>query len=341
MSAFAEATVVIPTRNRVDYLHHAIESVRSQRDVSWALVVVDDASEDGTAAYLSTLDDHRIRSLRLESHEERAVARNAGLAVVSTRTVLFLDDDDLLRPQALCVLLAGLERDRRAFGAAGAVTTFDGAGHRRRLIHPRRTIVRDVLSDVMYGWTDPPGALLFRTDAIRAAGGWPVTSSATSTRVTAEDQALLLALALEGPVVLVPDTVLEHRLHRGQHRPPENAETERELREAFIAGLHGERRRVAERALAARTEIHDGIGHWTAGDARAALRSFSRAVRIEPRLALSPLAGPRVRSLWARAVLGSVAGDRVAGVLTGVVRGVRAVRRRSPGVGTQADEPTR
>src|SRR5437016_5583373 len=84
-------TVVIPTRNRLRYLEEAIESVRRQTYPNWELVVVDDASEDGTWEWLQMLVDPRIHALRQPQHRERSAARNRGLAEARGEYVLFLD----------------------------------------------------------------------------------------------------------------------------------------------------------------------------------------------------------------------------------------------------------
>src|SRR5436309_2250510 len=105
------AAVVIPTRNRRHELERAVASIRAQTLTDWELVIVDDASEDDTAAFLDSLDDPRIKVRRADQHGERSAARNRGLAVVSSPAILFLDDDDELLPRALELLNLALERD--------------------------------------------------------------------------------------------------------------------------------------------------------------------------------------------------------------------------------------
>ena len=45
-------SIVLPTRNRADQMAEAVENVRNQTYRDWELIVVDDASTDGTAARL-------------------------------------------------------------------------------------------------------------------------------------------------------------------------------------------------------------------------------------------------------------------------------------------------
>ena len=101
-------SVVIATRNRRGLLSEAIATVVDQTLSDWELIVVDDASEDDTAELLASIDDSRVRSLRQPAHGERSKARNLGLAEARGEFVMFLDDDDLLRPAALASLSAAL-----------------------------------------------------------------------------------------------------------------------------------------------------------------------------------------------------------------------------------------
>ena len=54
---------MLTTYNRAALLPRAIASVLSQADADFELIVVDDASTDGTADYLATLTDPRVRTI--------------------------------------------------------------------------------------------------------------------------------------------------------------------------------------------------------------------------------------------------------------------------------------
>jgi hypothetical protein len=53
-------SVLLPTRNRLDYLRFAIESVRRQQDEDWEIVVSDNCSDDNVGGYVASLGDPRI-----------------------------------------------------------------------------------------------------------------------------------------------------------------------------------------------------------------------------------------------------------------------------------------
>ena len=100
-------STIIPTHNRADLLPAAIESTLSQEGVSQEVIVVDDNSEDGTAAVAAR---YPVRYLRVQCGKPSGT-RNAGIREARGKYLAFLDDDDVRLPGALAALLAPLEAD--------------------------------------------------------------------------------------------------------------------------------------------------------------------------------------------------------------------------------------
>ena len=94
-------SVVIPTCNRAHFLQAAIQSVLNQTFQDFEIIIVDDASEDGTEQVIRSFDDSRIRSIRHESNRGQGATRNAGVRQASGEYVALLDDDDEWLPQKL------------------------------------------------------------------------------------------------------------------------------------------------------------------------------------------------------------------------------------------------
>ncbi|NIQ56536.1 MAG: glycosyltransferase [Gemmatimonadetes bacterium] len=121
--------MVLPTRNRRDALERAVASVRAQTRGDWELLVVDDASDDGSHAWLTELAaaDPRIRVLRHERRRGGAAARNTGIEAATGRWVAFLDDDAQWKREKLDRQLssAGQGTDALVYGPVLAV---DDAG---------------------------------------------------------------------------------------------------------------------------------------------------------------------------------------------------------------------
>jgi glycosyltransferase involved in cell wall biosynthesis len=94
--------VIIPTFNRASLLDRAIRSVLNQTWRNFELVVVDDASTDGTADLpVIKSGNGRFRYLRLSENRGVSVARNAGIRATSAPWLAFLDSDDEWFPTKL------------------------------------------------------------------------------------------------------------------------------------------------------------------------------------------------------------------------------------------------
>jgi len=96
-------SVIIPNFNKGKFVRDCIRSVSDQTYQKWELVFVDDGSTDGSdelAAEMAALDE-RILFKRNTGEKGASSCRNQGLAASSGRYILFLDSDDLLRPDCL------------------------------------------------------------------------------------------------------------------------------------------------------------------------------------------------------------------------------------------------
>ncbi len=99
-------TVLIPTHNRAELVGRALRSVAAQTFNDYEVVIVDDGSTDSTAAFLETVRGPRCRVLRNERSLGVSAARNRGIEAARGEWIVFLDDDDEMRPGALASLHA-------------------------------------------------------------------------------------------------------------------------------------------------------------------------------------------------------------------------------------------
>lgn len=98
-------TVAIATYNRPDLLQEALSSVASQTYKEWEVIVVDDASEPPVdAASIRALLGDRFKLVRHASQQGVVASKNDGVNNASGEIILHLDDDDLLKENALQVI---------------------------------------------------------------------------------------------------------------------------------------------------------------------------------------------------------------------------------------------
>jgi glycosyltransferase involved in cell wall biosynthesis len=98
-------SVLLPTRNRLEYLRYAIESVRRQDYGDWEIIVSDNYSEDDIAGYVRSLADQRIRYFRTDRPVPVTENWNNALRHSDGDYVVMLGDDDGLLPGYFATLL--------------------------------------------------------------------------------------------------------------------------------------------------------------------------------------------------------------------------------------------
>ena len=270
VSASAEVSVVTPTRNRLSMLQQAVDSVLRQTFDAWELVVVDDASDDGTWEWLSSLSNPRIRSFRLEERGEQSRARNTGVKASTAPIVVSLDDDDLLTPTALERHVEALREHPQAIASVGGHENFDDQGAKKRYQLVRRKQVRSIYRDILFGWMATAGESAFRREILERVNYWD------ESWLRATDHELWSRVGSLGDVVILPDIVLNYRVHSGQWRPPDLEAIVTRAREKAVALTEGEQRRSGEETLAVRSVFQRAYEHFLAARAWVRLGSLSK-----------------------------------------------------------------
>ena len=110
---------VIPTMDRREDLLRLLDSLQAQSVEDFEIVVVDNASTDGTVAMLEGRDP-RIRLVRNPRNVGAAAAKNQGIVASRGELVWFLDSDtELADPGVLERAITIMDADPR-IGLAGA-----------------------------------------------------------------------------------------------------------------------------------------------------------------------------------------------------------------------------
>jgi glycosyltransferase involved in cell wall biosynthesis len=221
-AADLQATVVVPTRDRVALLAETLRTIEAQ-DPRPPVVVADDGSRDATPELLAGRGVTVVRNDIGGWGAGRA--RNAGLERVTTPYVAFVDSDDLLVPDAIAVLteaLAGRPGAAFAFGLGLAAERNTSGWSPRGLIGPLPGEDASSAAAIYARNFVPSSGVLARTAAVRAAGGYDPAL------VFSEDLDLWLRLTVHGAPVHVPRLVVIHRRHGGNRHLTAAAQADEE-----------------------------------------------------------------------------------------------------------------
>lgn len=94
-------SILLPTRNRLDLLRYAVESVRLQDYSDWEIVISDNASTEDVASFAASYADKRIRYYRTERLLPVTENWNAALERSTGDYLIMLGDDDGLMRNCL------------------------------------------------------------------------------------------------------------------------------------------------------------------------------------------------------------------------------------------------
>lgn len=118
-------SIVVPTRNRSMMLKSALKSALRQNYPDFEVIVVDDGSDDDTANVVGSFSCERLRYIRQDSSGV-AAARNRGIESARSSHILWLDDDDILLPDALSNHTATIDLRPSADVVYGGLEFFEG-----------------------------------------------------------------------------------------------------------------------------------------------------------------------------------------------------------------------
>lgn len=93
-----QISVIIPIYNADRFLEKCLNSVLRQRNISFEVICVDDASSDGSVDMVKryAASDERIVLIESDKNRGQAYARNMGMNVAKGEYIYFMDSDDWL-----------------------------------------------------------------------------------------------------------------------------------------------------------------------------------------------------------------------------------------------------
>jgi len=289
-------SIVITFHNQRQFLEDAVNSALQQKNASFEVIAVDDASSDGSPEKLRQYEGV-AKVLCLEKNLHACGARNRGAALARGEYLVFLDGDDAFLPWALKVYERIVEEKNAVFLLTSMrwfEETLPAAGERPKeiqLVEYGDYLKRD------RGFGHSASAFVIARKAFEEVGGW------LEGFFPMEDVELAMRLGTAGRTiqVLSPPTVL-HRAHASNsiHNVAAFLGPTEELLSRERQGLFpgGEARRFERQAL-----LGGVTAHWIKRAGKVGL--YAGALRLLGRGALMVAAS-------ARRKLGKAAGKRQA-----------------------------
>jgi len=209
-------SVLLTAYNRERYIAASIDSVLAQTFGDFELLITDNCSTDGTADIARSYEkrDRRVRVVVNERNLGQFGNRNRAAELARASLLKYHDSDDLMYPHCLAAMVPPLVAYPQA--AFGLTTGKDWPGGPcPMLLTPRMSYQREFLGSGMFN-AGPSGAL-FRTDALRALGGFEDLGSPS-------DFLFWLRACARVNVLLLPADLFWYRVHPDQELQSESAQ---------------------------------------------------------------------------------------------------------------------
>lgn len=193
-----DTAVIIPCHNYGRYLREAIDSVLEQTVKPVDIVVVDDASDDDSAAIAKEYASKGVRLLQVQ-FRSLALTRNAGIQSTRSTFIVSIDADDRLPPDYIerCV---GVMDNPRIAVAYGDRSEF---GERTQYLS-----APDFSEDILLRYNFIPASSLIRRQAFDLAGGYRQIDGSL------EDWDFYRRLVAMGFTARHAGTFVQYRMHK-------------------------------------------------------------------------------------------------------------------------------
>lgn len=304
-------TIVLPTFNRAGMLGGALDSCLAQTWRNLEIIVVDDASTDGTAGVVEERSrrDERVRYIRNPENRRLPGSLNVGFAASRGDYLTWTSDDNLYRPMAIERMVRGLQSHPGTSLVYADYTLID-----EKDVEGERVCVRpveDILSASIIG------ACFLYTRAVHEDIG-PYNEDL----FLVEDYEYFLRICCRFRAAPLHEDLYLYRNHPDSltaHHYRRVWQMTQQLITNFVPRYHGARGRLGARA-------HLMSGRWAFND-----RSIRKARgHLWRALMLSPMAPFRHDpGLIAGAILGPKGWERAKGVHLSLMR------RKRPPVGAE------
>lgn len=117
MFSCPKVSIILPTYNRRDLIEKSIQSVLDQTFDDFELIVIDDASTDGTIEVIEGFLDPRLIYIRHTKNQGGAIARNTGIKASKAELIAFQDSDDIWFPEKLFKQISRFKSAPKSLGA--------------------------------------------------------------------------------------------------------------------------------------------------------------------------------------------------------------------------------
>lgn len=198
-------SVIMPVYNCASYIEVAVDSILCQTLPDFELIIIDDASTDGTINVLKKYTDSRIKLIFKERNQGVSCAINDGLKVAKGKYIARMDGDDISVKERFEKQVAILESNPEIFICGGLVQYLGGTNN---IIFYKETH-EEIISELLIYCSICMGASMFRRKELS-------NYFFDENKKSGEDYDFWTKVAWLGEIYNIQEVLLLYRVHPNQ-----------------------------------------------------------------------------------------------------------------------------
>ena len=127
-----KVSVLAVNYNRADLIKETIFSVLNQSYSNLEFVIIDDGSEDDSVNVINEIKDNRIKCYSISHIGHLGKLRNLALSKITGEYFVFIDTDDLMKPDFISKSIDVINKNNADFSICG-VEQFNNKGFIKNL----------------------------------------------------------------------------------------------------------------------------------------------------------------------------------------------------------------
>src|SRR5215831_12896186 len=281
----------VQTYNTAPFLAECIEGIlRQQGNYEFEIILIDDASTDGTEQVARSFKDPRLRYIRHEKNQGAIATANEGYALCRGRFIARNDSDDRYHPNFLVKTVPVLEEDPRLGLVYGDISMIDaqGRGIGERVVNRKNVPLRgnEFLPLLLNNYIPAPTTIM-RREALQ-----PLLPIPGDLRFF--DWYLTTGITEQWDSCYVNEVLADYRIHTtNMHRSmirdrTGEATSLKVLDRLFANGLRQEEKRRWRRHVYTATYLEYADKYFGTRMNEDARRCYRQAVALEPSCLLHP-----------------------------------------------------
>ncbi len=287
-------SIVIPNRNGAASIARCLGAACASEYRRFEVVVVDDGSEDASADIIKTFP---CRLVQLDAHAGVSKARNAGARASCGELLLFIDNDCMLRPDALSIANASYgERKDLVLGGTYTPSPYDSdffSSFQSVFVHHFET--KNPNPDYVAAH-----AMVIDAELFRRSGGF-IEGSFIGVAASVEDVELSHRLRRAGcELVMNPDLQVQHMFRFSLRRSLRNAITKSRYWTMYSLANRDLLTDSGAASLELKTNVVSGLAEALLLTAAAVLGTAWPLAAVAPLLALNLHVNRRLTVAWFR-----------------------------------------